>query len=55
MASRPKTLFWFAWEWSESLVVGSVAGFAYALCSPAELLIPILRMRADGHWAPLRL
>ena len=51
----PVALFWFAWEWSESLLIGSVAAFAYSLCSPAEMLIPILRVRADGHWAPLRL
>jgi hypothetical protein len=50
----PVTLFWFAWEWSESLVISLIAGLAYSLTSPAELLIPILRVNS-GAWGGLRL
>ncbi|HVW85702.1 MAG TPA: hypothetical protein VHB50_13530 [Bryobacteraceae bacterium] len=48
----PVTLFWFAWEWSRSLLLGFVAGLAYSLTSPAEFLIPVLRLHPYG---PLRL
>jgi hypothetical protein len=51
----PVALFWFAWEWSESLVVASVAGLAYSLTSPAELLIPVLRIPFHRQWGALRL
>jgi hypothetical protein len=51
----PAALFWFAWEWSASLALSLGAGLAYSLTSFAELLLPILRVNADGHWVPLRL
>ncbi|HZL55715.1 MAG TPA: hypothetical protein VFC21_01460 [Bryobacteraceae bacterium] len=51
----PVTLFWFVWEWSESVAIGFIAGLAYSLASPAELLIPILRIPFRGHWGALRL
>jgi hypothetical protein len=55
----PVTLFWFAWEWSESLTVSLGAGLAYSLTSFAELAMPILRVSGDdtvnGAWVPLRL
>jgi hypothetical protein len=53
--SGPVALFCFAWEWSESLATGFIAGLAYSLYSPAELLIPVLRLNAEGHYGPLRL
>ncbi|MEP6715607.1 MAG: hypothetical protein ABJC09_08525 [Terriglobia bacterium] len=46
----PVALFWFAWDWSRSLTLSAVAGFAYSLLSPAPLLIPVL-----GVGKPLRL
>jgi hypothetical protein len=51
----PVTLFWFAWEWSESLVTGFIAGLAFSLTSPAELLVPVLRTSPHGVWGGLRL
>ena len=51
----PVTLFWFAWEWSRSMAGGLIAGLAYSLASPAELLIPILRIPFRGQWGALRL
>ncbi len=66
-ALGPVTLFWFAWDWSESLAVSLTAGLVYSLTSFAELLIPVLRVSIsagngaagngwpDGHWVPLRL
>ena len=50
----PVTLFWFAWEWSQSLFIGFIAGLAYSLVSPAALLIPILRLHSSGLWGGLR-
>jgi hypothetical protein len=49
----PVTLFWFVFDWSESLATGAVAGLLYSLTSPAEWLIPILRV--PGGWGSLRL
>ena len=51
----PAALFWFAWDWSESLLVAAIAGLAFSLTSPAELFIPILRLPFEGQWGPLRL
>jgi hypothetical protein len=51
----PVTLFWFAWEWSESLTTAFLAGLLYSLTSPAELLIPVLRIPFHGQWGALRL
>jgi len=51
----PVALFWFAWEWSGSFALSLTAGLAYSLTSFAQMLIPILRVRDNGHWAPLRL
>jgi hypothetical protein len=51
----PATLFWFAWEWSRSLTVAFIAGLMYSLTSPAEFLIPILRIPFHGQWGALRL
>ena len=51
----PVALFWFVFDWSESLVTGAVAGLLYSLTSPAEWLIPILRLHSDGGWGSLRL
>jgi len=51
----PVALFWFAWEWSESLSIAVIAGLAYSLTSPAELFIPILRIPFKGQWGALRL
>lgn len=39
----PVTLFWFVFDWSESLAAGLTAGLAYSLLSPAEWFIPVLR------------
>ena len=39
----PVALFWFVFDWSQSLAAASVAGLAYSLLSPAEWFIPILR------------
>jgi hypothetical protein len=44
----PVTLFWFVFDWSKSLVAGTVAALAYSLTSPAEWLIPILRIPGGG-------
>jgi len=51
----PVTLFWLAWEWSESLVLGpfSRAGFYADLAR--EWLIAELRIGAGSHWGALRL
>lgn len=51
----PVTLFWLAWEWSESIALGLSAALAFTLTSPAELLIPVLRMGPNANWGPLRL
>jgi hypothetical protein len=51
----PVALFWFAWDWSESAVLSLTASLAFSLWSPAELLIPVLRVNSDGHWGALRL
>jgi hypothetical protein len=51
----PVTLFWFAWEWSGSLVTGAAAGLLYSFTSTAEWLIPAIRVEHEGHWVPLRL
>jgi hypothetical protein len=51
----PVALFWFAWDWSESLFISFVAGIAYTLTSPAELLIPMLRIHSSHLWGGLRL
>ncbi len=51
----PVALFWFAWDWSGSLVLSGIAGFTWSLTSFGTWLIPILRVDRDGHWAPLRL
>lgn len=50
----PVTLFWFVYDWSESLATGFFAGLVYAVASPAEWSIPILRLHGDG-WGSLRL
>jgi hypothetical protein len=51
----PVTLFWFAREWSKSLITAFIAALAYCLTSPAALLIPILRLHSSGLWGGLRL
>lgn len=54
----PVALFWFAWDWSRSVVLGLGAGLAFSLTSFAELLIPLLRVSVEGRpeqWVPLRL
>ena len=51
----PVTLFWFAWDWSQSWVLSCGAALGYSLLSPAEWFIPILRLRMEGFWGPLRL
>ncbi len=51
----PVTLLWLAWEWSESLVLSVSAAFAFSLTSPAEWLIPELRIGSGSHWGALRL
>lgn len=51
----PITLFWLAWDWSESIGLSISAAVAYSLTSPCELLIRELRFGSDGHWGPLRL
>ena len=51
----PVFLFWFAWDWSKSVVLSLTAALAFSLWSPAELLIPILRINTAGHWGALRL
>ncbi|MDP9170755.1 MAG: hypothetical protein M3N54_09075, partial [Acidobacteriota bacterium] len=51
----PVALFWFAWDWSRSLMLSGIAGFAYSLLSPGPFLIPVLRVDEAGHWQPLRL
>lgn len=51
----PVTLFWLAWDWSESLALSFSAGLAYSLTSPAEWLIPVLRFFPGGHLGALRL
>jgi len=51
----PVTLFWLAWDWSESIALSLSAALAFTLTSPGEWLIPVLRYGSDGHWGPLRL
>ena len=51
----PVTLFWLAWDWSESITTGLSAALAFTLSSPAEWLIRELRFGPDNHWGPLRL
>lgn len=51
----PVTLFWLAFEWSESITLSLSAALAFTLTSPAELLIRELRVGSDAHWGPLRL
>ncbi|HVV47534.1 MAG TPA: hypothetical protein VHC72_20125 [Bryobacteraceae bacterium] len=51
----PVTLFWLAWDWSESLALSFSAGLAYSLTSPAEWLVPVLRFFPGGHLGALRL
>jgi hypothetical protein len=51
----PVTLFWLAWDWSESLALSLSAAFAFSLTSPAEMLIRELRIGSDAHWGALRL
>jgi len=51
----PVTLFWLAWEWSESITLSLSAALAFSLTSPAELLIRELRIGSDAHWGALRL
>lgn len=50
----PVTLFWLAWDWSESLALSLAAALAFSLTSPAEMLIPELRI-GGSHWGALRL
>ena len=51
----PVTLFWFALEWSGSILIAFIAGLTCSLVSPAALLIPILGLHANGLWGGLRL
>ena len=51
----PVTLFWLAWDWSESLALSLSAAFAFSLTSPAEMLIRELRTGSGAHWGALRL
>ena len=51
----PVTLFWLAWDWSESLILSFSAALAFSLASPAEWLVPELRVYAGGHLGALRL
>ena len=51
----PSALFWFAWDWSESLLLATIAGLAFSLTSPAELFIPVLRLHFGHQWGSLRL
>ncbi|HXE64596.1 MAG TPA: hypothetical protein VN519_13720 [Bryobacteraceae bacterium] len=51
----PVTLFWLAWDWSESLSLSLTAALAYSLTSPAEWLVPVLRFFPGGHLGALRL
>ncbi len=52
----PVTLFWLAWDWSESLLLSFSAGLAFSLASPAQWLVPELRIpTAGGHLGALRL
>jgi hypothetical protein len=50
----PVTLFWFVFDWSASLAAAFFAGLIYSLASPAEWVIPILRLHGEG-WGSLRL
>jgi hypothetical protein len=52
--SGPVTLFWLAWDWSESLTLSFSAGLAFSLTSPAEWLVPVLRFFPNGHLGALR-
>jgi hypothetical protein len=49
----PVTLFWFVFDWSGSLATGFFAGLVYSLASPAEWVVPILRV--PGGEGSLRL
>ena len=51
----PVTLFWFAYEWSESLALGSLAGILFSLVSPIAFILPKLRVNPWGVWAAQRL
>ena len=51
----PITLFWLAWDWSDSFALSLPAALAFSLVSPAEILIRDVRVDASGHWGPLRL
>jgi hypothetical protein len=51
----PVTLFWFVYDWSESLTAGAVAALVYTLTSPAEWFIPVLRLHEPGGAGSLRL
>ncbi len=51
----PVTLFWLAWDWSESISLSLSAALAYTLTSPAEMLVKQVRFGSDEMWGPLRL
>lgn len=51
----PVTLFWLAWDWSESIALSLSAALAFSLTSSAEWLAPELRFGSAAHWGPLRL
>ncbi|HVY91762.1 MAG TPA: hypothetical protein VHA14_03395 [Bryobacteraceae bacterium] len=51
----PVTLFWLAWDWSESLTLSFSAALAFSLTSPAEWLARDLRVYSGGHLGALRL
>jgi hypothetical protein len=48
-------LFLFVRDWAGSTRTALLTGLAYSLLSPAELVIPVLRVLDNGHWMPLRL
>jgi hypothetical protein len=51
----PVALFWFAWDWSNSLLLSTIAGLAFSLTSPAQLFVPVLRLHFHEQWGALRL
>ena len=51
----PVTLFWLAWDWSESIALSLSAALAFTLTSPAEILVRVLRIGSEAHWGALRL
>ncbi len=51
----PVTLFWLAWDWSESMALSLSAALAFSLTSPGEMLVSKLIVPFGEHWGALRL